>query len=57
MKGLDFFFNKMIPKKFLVFTIATIGLFMELITGQEWTIIAGIYLGLNVAKALIPKEK
>lgn len=60
MKVLDFFFNKMLPKKLIVFSIASIALFMDLISGTEWTIIAGIYLGLNMtgkAIALIPKEK
>lgn len=60
MKGLDFFFNKLLPKKLIVFSIASIALFMELISGTEWTIIAGIYLGLNMtgkAIQLIPKKK
>ena len=48
MKGLDFFFNKMLPKKLIVFTIATIALFMKLIDGMQWTVIAGVYLGLNM---------
>lgn len=60
MKGLDFFFNKLIPKKFLVFSIATIALFLELIDGGQWTIIAGLYLGINMtgkAISLIPKKE
>lgn len=60
MKRLDFFFNKMLPKKFIVFSIATTALFMELIDGTQWTIIAGIYLGLNMtgkAISLIPKKE
>ena len=59
MKGLDFFFNKMLPKKLIVFSIASIALFMGLISGTEWTVIAGIYLGLNMtgkAIQLIPKK-
>ena len=48
----DFFFNKMLPKKFIVFTIATIALFMKLLNGQQWTIVAGIYIGGNVLKTL-----
>jgi len=48
MKDLDFFFNKMLPKKLIVFTIATIALFMKLIDGMQWTIISGVYLGLNM---------
>jgi len=59
-KAFDFFFNKMLPKKLIVFSIASIALFMGLITGTEWTIIAGIYLGLNLtgkAIQLIPHKK
>ncbi len=59
MNKWDFFFNKMLPKKFLVFTVATIGLFLKLINGQQWTIIAGVYLGLNItgkAIQLLPKK-
>ncbi len=54
---IDFFFNKLIPKKFVVFSIATVGLFLNLVTGEQWTIVAGIYLGTNVLKALIPFVK
>lgn len=60
MSKLDFFFNKMLPKKFLVFSIATTALFMNLIDGTQWTIIAGVYLGLNMtgkAINLIPKKE
>lgn len=60
MKNVDFFFNKMLPKKLIVFSIASIALFMQLITGTEWTIIAGVYLGLNMtgkAIQLLPKKK
>jgi len=61
MNKWDFFFNKMIPKKFIVFTLATIALFMKLIDGGQWTIIAGVYLGINItgkAIQLLPnKEK
>ncbi len=49
----DRLFNKILPKKFIVFCIATIGLFMHLIDGQSWTIIAGIYIGGNVAAKFI----
>jgi len=57
MNKLDFFFNKLLPKKFIVFTIATIALFMKLLDGQGWTIIAGIYIGGNVLKAVLPGGK
>jgi len=60
MNKLDFFFNKMLPKKLIVFTIASIALFMKLISGTEWTVVAGIYLGLNMtgkAIQLLPKKE
>ena len=57
MNKWDFFFNKLIPKKFIVFTIATIGLFMHLLDGQQWTIVAGIYIGGNVLRMLVGGRK
>ncbi len=56
MNKLDFFFNKLLPKKFIVFTIATIGLFLGLINGSSWTIIAGAYIGGNIGAKLIAKK-
>jgi hypothetical protein len=53
MKNIDFFFNKVLPKKFIVFTIATVGLFLKLITGDQWVTIAWVYLGVNVVKGVI----
>lgn len=42
---IDKYFGKAISKTFTVFIIATIGLFSSKLTGSEWTIIAGIYIG------------
>lgn len=50
---IDFFFNKLLPKKLIVFAIATIGLFMGLLNGQQWTIVAGIYIGGNVLRYIL----
>jgi len=47
-QGIDFFFNKLLPKKFIVFIVACILVFMDKITGEQWFWIAGIYIGMNV---------
>ncbi len=57
MNKIDFFFNKLLPKKFIVFVIATIGLFMHLLNGPQWTIVAGIYIGGNVLRQLLGVKK
>ena len=49
----DELFNKVLPKKFIVFVIATVGMFMKLITGEQWMIVASIYLGVNVMRAVV----
>lgn len=43
----DWFLNKVIPKKFLVFVIATVALFAALIPGEIWGYIAMFYIGGN----------
>lgn len=50
MYSLDFFFNKVIPKKFIVFVIGTIAMFLTFITGTQWLILAGAYGGLMYAQ-------
>jgi len=52
METMDFFFNKMLPKKFLVFVIATIFCFLGTITGGQWLILAGAYGGLMYAQKI-----
>lgn len=44
---LDWILNKLLPKKFLVFTIATVALFMSLLPGELWGYIAMFYIGGN----------
>jgi len=50
---LDKLFNKIIPKKLMVFIIATWFAKINVIDGAQWTIIAGSYLGANLTKALL----
>jgi hypothetical protein len=45
---IDEFFNKILPKKFIVFSIATIVLWMDKINGEQWFYISIAYLGGNV---------
>lgn len=52
-KGIDFFFNKLIPKKLTVVVIATVIVFKKLTPPREyWWILFG-YFGVNVFVKLI----
>lgn len=51
---IDYFFNKVVPKKLIVWITATIALFMKLIDGNVWGIITGIYLGVNIIGKFAP---
>ena len=54
LDGLDFFFNKMLPKKLIVFTVATVLVFMDKISGDWWGIMASVYTGVNLLQKAIP---
>lgn len=54
---IDKYFGKAISKTFTVFIIATIGLFTAHLTGAEWTVIAGIYIGTVKATETLLKLK
>lgn len=41
---LDRYFGKAISKKFMVFIIATVGLFSSKLTGMEWIIVSTSYI-------------
>jgi len=53
----DRYFGKAISKTFTVFIIATIALFVGVLSGSEWTIISAIYLGSTKATETILKLK
>ena len=44
---LDFFFNKAIPKKFIIIVAATAAMFMNKLDGDLWAYLAMIYMGTN----------
>jgi lipopolysaccharide export LptBFGC system permease protein LptF len=54
---IDKYFGKAISKTFMVFIIATIALFTTKLTGSEWTIIAGVYIGTIKATETLLKLK
>lgn len=54
---IDRYFGKAISKTFTVFIIATVGLFSSKLTGSEWTIIAGVYIGTIKAAETLLKLK
>ncbi|OHD14386.1 MAG: hypothetical protein A2086_03315 [Spirochaetes bacterium GWD1_27_9] len=51
---LDFFFNKMIPKKLMVWIIATVLIFLGRLDGSWWGIITCVYLGTNAITKFSP---
>lgn len=65
LKAVDFFFNKLLPKKFIVITVATIFVAKQMnIPTQYWELLkyymiggAVITTGSNVAKAVTGKDK
>ena len=54
---LDKFFNKTLPKKFIVITVATVIVFMKLDPPAEYWYLLIAYFGGNVAMKFIPKDK
>jgi len=53
---LDFIFNKMLPKKFIVITVATIIVFMKLDPPAEyWYLLIAYFTG-NTAAKFIKKD-
>jgi hypothetical protein len=54
LSGWDFVFNKMLPKKLIVFTVATVLVFGDKISGDMWGYIALTYLGVNLLRHAIP---
>jgi len=55
MEVLDFFFNKVLPKKFIVVVLASIYAFMGILTGGQWLIIAGAYAGINYGQKVLER--
>jgi hypothetical protein len=48
LRKIDYFFNKLLPKKLIVWVIATILCFNKLLPPDLWAYISIIYLGANV---------
>ena len=53
---IDFFFNKMLPKKFIAITIATILVFKQLEVPSEYWYLLMVYFGGNVVKGIFTKK-
>ena len=57
----DWILSKIISRKFIVFIVATIALWKQLISGTEWSVFAGVYvfglLWLNHLEKLAEKRK
>ena len=46
----DYFFNKVLPKKFIVFLVATAFVFISKLDGDLWAYVAMIYMGGNIVQ-------
>ena len=57
MFDIDKFFNKTLPKKFIVVTVATIIVFMKLNPPTEYWYLLMAYFGVNAVKGFIKDEK
>ena len=53
----DFFFHKVIPKKLLVWIMATIFVFLGKLDGELWAYISMVYIGGNLLQKFILKDK
>jgi len=53
---IDFFFNKLLPKKFLVVAIATVIVFKEINAPKEYWYLLWLYFGGNVVKGIFSKK-
>jgi hypothetical protein len=56
LEWFDFVFNKLIPKKLLVWLIATILVFMGKLTADLWAYLSMAYLGTNVLQKFTGKK-
>lgn len=54
---IDFVLNKLISRKLLVFIICTFLLIFDKVDGQDWTLIAGIYIGTQAVIDAVIKYK
>jgi hypothetical protein len=56
-ESLDYFFNKLLPKKFIVLTVATVLIFIDKLDGEQWFIVAAAYLGVNAVQKFAGPKK
>ena len=55
-ENIDFFFNKLLPKKFLAWGVATVLIFLKVLPAEYWFYITLVYIGGNViTKFVKPK--
>jgi hypothetical protein len=45
-----------LSRKFLAWAVATVALFMHMISGEAWLIITGAWLGINILQKLIERK-
>jgi hypothetical protein len=48
LETIDFFFNKLLPKKLIVWIVACILIFDGKISGDNWLYISLVYIGANM---------
>jgi len=55
MNLMDFFFNKALPKKFIILIIATVLTFLGILEGGQWVGIAFVYAGVNIGQKVLER--
>ena len=53
---IDYLFNKMLPKKFIVITVATIIVLKSILAPDQYWYLLMLYFGGNVAMKFVPKD-
>lgn len=54
---IDFLLNKWVSRKLTVFLIASVGLFTEAITSDNWVIVATAYISIEGVTSIVERLK
>ena len=54
---IDFYLGKLMSRKLLTLTIATIALFTNKLEGDNWVILATVYIGVEAATNIVERLK
>ncbi len=54
---IDFYLGKLMSRKLLTLTIATVALFRDKLDGDHWVILATVYIGMEAATNIVERLK